>query len=175
MVFAFYQIYSSLFIDITIWWVLAPVFILWIIMEIYLGEYKNETVGWNTALANGISLSWINISSMRALFNTVSISFNFRLIFLLFVFFYGLFLFYISFTHHLTKEWAVRLAGPTLIYFLSIVSVLWGYDLLPVNFWVIFDLIIIFLVVFFMFYFISKYLLGFRGDVEAVKHGEYPV
>ena len=89
--------------------------------------------------------------SLEAIFGFIVVLLLFSII-LIFVFLYGFFIFYISFTHHLNRDWVIRLAGPTLVYFLSIVSVLWGYDLLAVNSWVIFDLIVIFLFIYVIFY-----------------------
>lgn len=165
-------IYNSLFTDLTIWWVLAPIFILWFVMEIYSGQYKNESVNWNTMLTSGVSLSWINILSIKSL---VSMDLDYYypvFIFLAIVFIYGAFLFYISFTHRIKYKIVLYLSNPTHIYFLSIVSVLFGYGLLDFNMFIVVNLVLLFVFMICVFYFIKKYLLGLWGDIEVVSNCE---
>jgi len=160
-----------------IWWFLAPVFILWIVMEIYFGEYKKEKLGWNSILANGISLSWINIASFRVLFleNASSVTdFYLRLLILVILFLYGIFVIYIAFTHKLSHNIGSWLAGPTTVYFLSTMSVLWGQGHLEINQWILIDFIILYIIIYFIFYLIKK-KLGTLGEVEAIEKGQSPI
>ncbi len=162
--------------ELSIWWFLAPIFILWIGMEIYLGQYKKEKIGWNSILANGISFSWVNIASFRVLFleNLGPEGISLRVIILALLFAYGMFIIYTSFTHKLPQTLGSWLGGPTTIYFLSTVSVLWGQGLLEINIWVLLDFIILYLIISLIFWLIRKNL-GILGDVEAVVKGENPL
>jgi hypothetical protein len=159
-----------------VWWFLAPVFLLWIGMEIYFGQYKRERLGWNSVLANGITFSWINIAGFRVLFmeDLEALDFWPRFIILLLFLFYGIFIIYIAFFHKFSPRTASNLAAPTLIYFLSVVSVLWGQGVLIINQWVFLDLLIIYLILSFFFWLIRRNL-GILGEVEAIKKGEKPV
>jgi len=159
-----------------VWWFLAPVFLLWIGMEIYFGQYKKERLGWNSILANGITFSWINIAAFRVLFMEDKGAFDFwpRFIILLLFFIYGIFIIYIAFFHKISSRIAATLAGPTLIYFLSTVSVLWGQGVLVINKWVFLDLLIVYIVISFFFWLIRRNL-GILGEVEAIEKGEKPV
>lgn len=159
----------------SVWWFLTPVFLLWIGMEIYFGQYKKERLGWNSILANGISFTWINIAAFRVIFmeDLGAVDFRPRFIILLLFFLYGIFIIYIGFFHKLSGS-AHILAGPTLIYFLSTVSILWGQGLLIINKWVFLDLLIAYIVLSLLFWLIRRNL-GTLGEVEAIKDGEKPV
>jgi len=172
----FQLIGQSLTKDPSIWWFLAPIFILWIVMEIYLGQYKKEKLGWNSILANGISFSWINIASFRVLFleNSEAVDFTLRTIILILFFLYGIFVVYLAFSHKIPQKIGSLLAGPTTIYFLSTVSVLWGQGVLEISKWIFIDLIILYFVIYLIFWLIKK-RLGILGEVEAITKGETPL
>jgi hypothetical protein len=167
---------AAFFKEPSIWWFLIPVFLLWIGMEVYFGQYKKERLGWNSILANGISFSWINIAGFRVLFmeDLEAISFSPRFILLLLFFLYGMFIIYIAFFHRLSPKMAANLAAPTPIYFLSVVSILWGQGILIINYWIFLDLLIAYIVISLLFWLI-RHNLGILGEVEAIKKGERPV
>lgn len=162
--------------DVSVWWFLTPVFLLWIGMEIYFGQYKKERLGWNSILANGITFSWINIAAFRVLFMEDLGTSDFwpRFIILLLFFLYGIFIIYLGFFHKLSHRIAATLAGPTPIYFLSVVSIFWGQGVLIINKWVFLDLIIAYIVISLLFWIIRRNL-GVLGEVEAIEKGEKPV
>ncbi len=64
----FKEIFSSPFKDLSIWWLLAPIILFWIILEIYFSRYKTEKLGWNSTLGYGLNMFWIGIISLRTLF-----------------------------------------------------------------------------------------------------------
>lgn len=162
--------------ELSLWWFLAPVFLLWIGMEIYFGQYKKERLGWNSILANGISFSWINIAAFRVLFMEDLMANDFwpRFIILIIFFIYGMFVIYSAFFHKVSQKLAAVLAGPTTIYFLSVVSILWGQGVLIINKWVFLDLLIIYLILSILFWLLRRNL-GILGEVEAIEKGEKPV
>jgi hypothetical protein len=61
----FYDIGLALTSDLGVWWLLIPIFLLWIAMEVYFGEYKQERMGFSSTLANGVTLFWISLTSFR--------------------------------------------------------------------------------------------------------------
>ena len=158
-----------------VWWFLGPIFLLWLGMEIYFGQYKRERLGWNSILANGLSFTWINIAAFRVLFmeDLNSIDFWPRFIIISLFFVYGLITIYSAFFHRISANAAGFMAGPTQIYFLSMVSVLWGQGILVINKWVFFDLIIAYLIISTFFRLIRR-KLGTLGEVEAIKKCERP-
>jgi len=162
--------------DPSIWWFLAPVFLLWVGMEIYFGQYKKERLGWNSALANGISFTWINIAAFRVIFMEGKFSEDFwlRTLILSIFFLYGVSVIYISFFHKTSQKFSAMLAGPTRIYFLSVVSILWGQGILSITNWIFIDLLIAY-IVFAIFFWLIRRKLGILGEVEAVKNNQSPV
>ena len=64
----FKEIFSSPFKDITVFWLLAPIILFWLILEIYFGTHKEEKLGWNTALGNGLSIFWVVVISLKSIF-----------------------------------------------------------------------------------------------------------
>jgi len=177
LIIGFNLIAKSFISQPSIWWFLAPIFILWIIMEIYFGQYKKERIGWNSILANGVSFSWINIASFRVLFleKTYGVNdFTIRIIILSLFFLYGITIIYIAFSHKLPEKLGYFIAGPTTIYFLSMVSVLWGQGVLEISKWILIDFIVIYFIIHLIFWLIKKQL-GMLGEVEAIEKGEKPL
>ena len=149
---AFYDIGNAFTTDLGVWWFLAPIFILWIATEVYFGEHKREKWGFSSSLANAISFTWINIVSLRFIFLELNISTlsdvgNERLFIAVGFLVYGFFLIYLAFAHKFSERVLSWIAGPTPIYFLSVVSVLWGQGLLAVTPYVAADFFVIFAIV----------------------------
>lgn len=144
---AFKEVFEAAFIEPSIWWLIAPLFILWITIEIYRGEHPHEKLGWNTLFANGISLCWMAIESIRFLFYDPTLTlFGERFIILLLILGYGIFVIIGSFFHHIPIRIMGFLAGPSLVYFLAIVTILWGHGLLDITGWVLFALFFLFVI-----------------------------
>ena len=141
----FTEISKSFIHDLSIWWVLAPVFLIWIIVELYFGIYKKEALGWNTALANGITLMWICVDSLRHTFSTEVSHFWLRFIVTLGFLLFGLFLIYVCFKHRFSERFTFHIASPNLIFFLALSVVLFTYGELSLSWYIILDLIIIFI------------------------------
>jgi hypothetical protein len=169
----FGEIGGSFIHNHSIWWVLAPIFILWITLEVYFGEFKKEKLGWNTSLANGITLLWIIIDSVRHLFNSKTDSIGWRVFILIIILAYAGFIVYISFTHKLSAKLTYIFAAPTPIYFLCMVAVLWSYGALKLGLWVIIDLIILFSLVTLVFYIIKKLLPEADKDSEEDSSSDF--
>ncbi|PJE64892.1 MAG: hypothetical protein COU90_00020 [Candidatus Ryanbacteria bacterium CG10_big_fil_rev_8_21_14_0_10_43_42] len=169
----FRQLGTAFTTDIGIWWLLTPIFLLWIVMEIYAGEYKQERFGFSSALANGFSLFWISLTSFRVFLfidktylNKEAYSDPRLYILALFVL-YALFIMYAAFTHTMRTSLTKIIAGPALIYSFSVLSVLWGQRLLVVNTSILSALVISFIIIVFIFFIIRRQL-GVRGDVEHI-------
>jgi len=142
----FKEIFSAPFRDLTILWLLVPIMIFWFILEIYFGRYKEEKLGWNSALGYGLSMFWIVVISFRTMFENGFDLFSFdKLLFVVFIAIYSVFIIYISFTHRIKAKIFFLFTSPTLVYFLFGTAVLWVNGLLNITFWVIVDLIIFYL------------------------------
>ena len=141
----FSEIFSSPLKDLSIWWLLAPIILVWLVIEIYFGRHKKERLGWNTTLGNGLSMFWIVIISLKVLFDQSSGMFSIgKLIFVIFIALYSAFVIIVSFTHRIKEGIFFLVASPTVVYYLSAIAILWIHNLLAINLWVVVDLIIIY-------------------------------
>lgn len=174
LIYALGQISKAFITDLGVWWFLAPIFILWVVMEVYLGEYKKEKWGFSSSLANSISFTWINIVSLRFIFLENGLAHEARLWVAILFLMYGLVLIFMAFRHLFSERITAAIAGPTPVYFLSVVSVLWGQGLLEISPEVLVDLAAIYVVVWIAWKLI-KSKLGVLGEVEAIKKGETPL
>lgn len=103
----------------SMWWVVAPLAMVFVVMTFYFGLYKKEELGWNTALGNTIVLLFIAIDLLRTIYNyTIPPSFaNFGIHFIKFVIIFiiiieAILLFYSAFAHALPKKVMFFIASP---------------------------------------------------------------
>jgi hypothetical protein len=162
----FTEISKSFVHDWSIWWVLAPVFLIWTIVEIYFGMYKKEELGWNTSLAHGITLMWISVDSIRHTFNTEVSHFWVRFIVTLCFLLYGLFLIYVCFKHRFSEKVTFHIASPNLIFFLAISVILFTYGELTLSIFVILDLVIIFILVILVTTIVKKLMPQSQAELD---------
>lgn len=168
---SFPQIFGAFTKDISIWWLLAPLIILWLVMELYFAEYKHERLGFSSILANGTSLLWVVIVSLRIFF-LLNGDFHRAPEFWAIAFFgvYAIFLIYISFTHFISEKVVDYFADPSVVYFFSVVALLWGHEVLDFNLYIVADLLVLMVFVNLFFFVLKHFFFGIRGDVELVKH-----
>lgn len=144
----FSEIFSSPLKDPSIWWLLAPIILFWLVIEIYFGRHKKEKLGWNTALGNGLNMFWIMIISLKVLFEGQLGLHNLdKLVFVVFIALYSIFIIFVSFTHKIKENVFFLVASPTIVYYLSGIAILWVYNLLAINIWVIIDLITLYIII----------------------------
>jgi len=170
MLLGFKDIFSAPFRSIEALWILVPLFILWIVLEIYFAKYKTEKLGWNTALANGITLGWLTLEGMRSLFTTKPDAFLFRFIANFVIIVYAGLIIYSSFTHKISERWNFIIASPTPVYFLGIFSVMWGFGTLDITGYVLLDLLILFIIINILIFILRKFVKPGVGQTK----GEMP-
>ena len=142
----FKDIFTAPSRDLSILWILTPIILFWFLLEIYFGRFKQEKLGWNSAMGNGLSMFWIVVISLRALFSEKLILFTVgKLIFISLIGMYALFIIYISFSHKMRKKVSFLIASPTPVYFLSAIAILWIYGLIEMSRWIILDLVILYI------------------------------
>ena len=165
------EIWAAFIFDLSILWILSPIFIIWIFLEVYFGMFKSEKLGWNNVLGNGISLMWIGVDAMRYIFSAARIG-DFWLRFVIFgiMILYAFFIIYISFTRRLGEFLTYALGSTTPIYFLSFVAVLWSYGQLQIDKWVFLDLSAIFIFLLLVFFIFRRLV---PQSVLDVPHEEY--
>lgn len=169
----FKEIGGSFLKDGSLWWFLAPIFLLWILLEIYFGKYKKEKLGWNTALGNGITLLWINIESMRYIFSTRPDNFWIMFSVISLIFAYSLMVIFFAFSHKITDKLEFLLGAVSPIYFLATISILWSHEALAITWWVLLDLVIIYLIIISIFAIIRKVLPEAEQSSEETPSSDF--
>jgi len=144
----FKEIFSAPLRDLSILWLLVPIISFWLVMEIYFGRYKEEKLGWNSALGYGLSMFWIVVISFKTMFENSFELFSIdKLLFVIFVAIYSGFIIFISFTHRLKEKIFFLFTSPTLVYYLFGIALLWINGLLNITLWVIVDLVIFYMLI----------------------------
>lgn len=131
VLFSLKNIILSLFREPTLIWQIAPVLFLWFILIFYFSTHKHEKLGWNTSLANGVSLFWVVISAFQYIFSNGREFFTWsKFIFFLLITAYALFIVYISFHHLFSARVTYLLASYNAIYYFSLIALLFAHDLI---------------------------------------------
>jgi len=152
----FGHIFTAPFRDLSVLWILIPIFSIWLILEVYFETHKSEELGWNTALGNGVSLFWLMIPLLKFIFGQEGIVWS-KAAFLILILLYGIFVIILAFTHKLSSKITYALAAPTWIYFLAGVATLWIYGSLEITSWVLLDLFILLGIVILVLQIIKKF------------------
>ncbi len=144
----FQHIFTAPSRDLSILWLLTPIILFWVLLEIYFGRFKKERLGWNSAMGNGLSIFWIVVISLRIIFADKPGFFTIgKLIFMIIIGIYAISIIYISFNHKIRKKIPFIIASPTVVYYLSAVAILWINNLIEMDRWVIIDLVILYILI----------------------------
>ncbi len=163
----FSHIMAAPFENLEIWWYLFPILALWFTLEFYFGFYKNESMGWNTALGNAFSFGWVNIEGMRVLFEKGSEIFWFQFGILSLALSYSVIIIYLVFTHKIKDKYAFLAASPHLTYYLSAISIMWMHGVLIIDIWVLIDIVLLFFATIIAFILIKKILPQKSGSSSS--------
>lgn len=167
---AILKIISTPFSHPELLWQLIPVFLLWIIMELYFGTHKKEKLGWNTALGNGISLFWIVISGMQYMFlnNKKAFAWN-KFIFILTIMIYAIFIIVTSFKHTFSSKTTYTISSPTPIYYFSLIALIYTFGVIELNIYMITAIFSLYLFVMLFWYIFKRLLPESEKDTEDEK------
>ena len=162
------HIFKAPFVDLSALWVITPLVVFWIILELYFDTHKKEELGWNTALGNGISMFWITVQLMKYLFESSAQRFTWpKFAIILAILLYGIFVSYISFSHKFSSKITYALSSPTPVYFFSGTAVLWAYGSLQISLWVLIDLFILFGILLLIVFILRKILPESEKDSDS--------
>jgi hypothetical protein len=126
---SFIELVSAPFKNPFLLWQIIPLLGLWVILELYFGYYKHEKLGWNTALANGVSLFWVALGTIQYVWERgYSEEYLSVFIFVFAMVVYAGFIIFITFKHFLSKKVAFFIASPPIIYYSCIMVILVTYE-----------------------------------------------
>lgn len=116
-------------------WMLVPLLVTAIMLEIYFGRYKDEELGWNTAVGNSLILLFVAIDLFRHTYEPLGISIkdalfigNTKIIIAMIVFCFGILLLLVDFFHILPKKVAYALSSPLYINILGLMGIIIVYS-----------------------------------------------
>ncbi|MFP4118602.1 MAG: hypothetical protein ACLFTH_00950 [Candidatus Woesearchaeota archaeon] len=157
---------KALFTEPALLWQLTPIVLVWFILEIYFGAYAKEKLGWNTALANGISLFWIVISGMQYIFSDSAENFSWVAFGIIaFMALYGMLIIVTTFKHSLPKKVEFAIAAPTPVYYFSAIVLLVAYQQITITMTIIMSILALF-IFFMVFFWVVKKIIPDRGKHE---------
>ena len=138
---------------------MIPLFAVIILMTAYFSRYKDEELGWNTALGNSLILIFVSIDLFRAIFNnsTPGTAHNFvtyggATVLVSLLLLDGILLLTINFTHFLPKKIAYLLSSPIFVNLTAYLLITLVYLSLPINPATIIAAIIVFAILFSIFH-----------------------
>ena len=164
LLIGFVELFSAPFKDITVFWLIIPLFVMWLILEVYFGKHKSEKLGWNTALGNGMTLTWISLDMIKNLFFVAPtdkwLKFGVMMGFLV----YGVIVIFTAFKHKVSEKIAFMVAAPTPIYYFAGIAVLWAFGTLQLTLVIIIDIFILFTLVLIFTWILKKMM---KSDVGS--------
>lgn len=153
-------------------WMSIPLITVLVLMQFYFGVYKQEELGWNTAVGNSLVLIFIVIDLVRYMVTTYGFNYillnpvfypNLLLIFILTIL--GFWLLLMNFFHWLPKKVAFFIASPLPINILAYMALVITYANIKLDIITISVAILLF-VMLFLFFFLMKLILP-KGKSEV--------
>lgn len=140
------------FTDSEVAWTITPVIITLLILFIYFRRYKDEELGWNTAVANTLVTIFVSVELLKHIYflnggevanYTTYISKTIATIILLF---FGFILFIINIEHALPKKIAYHISSPLTINLLAYILISFVHSTIPYDYITLLALISLFII-----------------------------
>ena len=120
-------------------WMTLPLLVSTLFLQIYFGRYKQEKIGWNTALSNSLVLFFVGVDAIRYLVSSHGLSFlsesalflKFAVVIL--VILYGLLLTLLDFFHKIPPKVAFIFSSPATVNILSYLNLAIVYTDIPID------------------------------------------
>ena len=127
-------------------WIIIPLLLTMLLMELYFGRYKYEELGWNTAYGNALVLIFVAVDLFRWLYmNDMLTYLHLKNVLAIAVVFEGILLTLINFLHLLPKEVAFGVSSKLPMNFIAYTAVILIYSNIPID-WITLAASILFLV-----------------------------
>ena len=149
-------------------WFLIPLIVTLFIIEFYFGRYRQEKLGWNSAVENNIVLLFVALDLLRHLSSNEVPQFNVRLIMAISIGVIALVLLFLEFFHAISEKFAFIISSHLVINLLAVFVVILVYSTVPIDIpTVVVVLALIALILFFVEY--IHYIIPKFIDVEGLK------
>ena len=122
-------------------WVMLPLIVTVILIQLYFGRYSAEKLGWNSALANSLILFFVGMNLFQWLFRnnilffalTKDVMFLPKNIIAFVIVIYSLVLMVLNFFHSLPRGVAFNISSDITINYLAIVSIILVYSSIEIS------------------------------------------
>jgi hypothetical protein len=114
-------------------WILAPIIVSLILMELYFGRYEREELGWNTAFGNSLILIFVSANLVNHMRSFDLWGDPIKLGVLITLVSVGIFLTFIDYFHALPESWAFAISSKLPMSFISFMASLFVYIKLPAD------------------------------------------
>lgn len=142
LLYRFAQLVGGPFENPQMLWIALPLIITLIVVELYFKKYKDEKLGWNTALTNALVLFFVALNLVQRVFTFYQGSFWSKLISLGFLISFiiliiGITLFFADFFHRIPKKIAFVLSSHLAINMTAYVAIVLVYNRIPLDFFTV--------------------------------------
>ncbi len=152
-------------------WIVLPLLLIIVLMTVYFAKYRDEELGWNTALGNSFILIFVSVDLFRTIFSDGR--FMGAIILASILLLEGIVLLFVNFTHFLPKKIAYFLSAPLPINLTAYVFISIIYSKVAVDVYTIISALLLFALLLGLFLgigFISKKWWTRVERIKAVEH-----
>jgi len=115
-------------------WILTPLLVTLIMMELYFDRYRDEELGWNTAFGNSMVLIFVSLDILRLLYNKGMLAYiSLESALVLSVIMIGFTLTLLTFFHSLPKQLAFCISSRLPINVVAYLTIVIVYAGIPVD------------------------------------------
>lgn len=177
----FLEIIGTPFDTPDIGWVLIPLLLTILMMELYFGHYSEEELGWNTAVGNSLVLIFVSVDLLRHLYGNMhfltadlsSLPFFAKTIIALVIAGLALFMLFSDFFHILPKKVAFAVSATLPVNLLAVFSIILVYGNLPLDAYTILICIVLYVLLLLLFLGIQKSIPKAKKPAEAFVRKRY--
>jgi hypothetical protein len=114
-------------------WILIPLFLTLILMELYFGRYEKEELGWNTAFGNSLILIFVSANLINHLVNNNLWADPIKTGVILTLILIGFILTLLDYFHALPEKLAFAVSSKFPISFIAFLAILFVYIDIPID------------------------------------------
>ncbi len=171
VLYRFAQLLGAPFVNPNVLWFALPLIISIIIIELYFGRYKKESLGWNTAVMNSLVLVFTALDLFQYAFGLQKGFFatliSTAFLVSLFVLFLGVGIFLLDFFHKLPRNIAFKVSAHLPINLIAYTALVVVYNDVPIDLMTMLALILTIIVFALIFFFIRLLEPEGRSDVSS--------
>jgi hypothetical protein len=116
-------------------WMLLPILVSLVMLEVYFGRYKEEELGWNTAVSNTLLLTFVAIDLFRHTYEPTGATMieslttpNSKIIIAIMLFGFAILLLLLNFFHFLPKKIAYIISSVPIINMVALLGIIIVYS-----------------------------------------------